>query len=156
MSVSRLVKGVAVIQHQTMNHSLPIKGTNLINYLRQEQRKQLDHDNRWSLFAKDTGTCKPGSLLNVTYYPARSSKHTTTFTGILIAIRRHTAEPTIIVRSSIDGVGMEQVFCVFSPLISKIEVARKATKWKGNKLYWLREKPEMITSFYKTKINNTQ
>lgn len=154
--ISRFVKGIAVCKHQGMDHTLSIQGTNLINYLRQEQRKQLNHDDRWSLFAKDKGTCKPGSLINVTYHPSRSTKYTSTFSGILIAIRRHTSEPTIIVRSSIDGMGVEQIFCVFSPLITKIQVVRRASKWKGNKLYWLRERPEMISSFYKTQASTNK
>lgn len=125
-----------------------IKGTNLIGFLRQEQRKSLDKDQRWSLFSKTSHTSiHAGSMLRLTYRMSVSAKNPTTFTGVLLAIHRHPSEPTILLRTLVDGVGVEQKFCVFSPLIEKIEVVKPATLLKTRKLYSLREKPTLISKY---------
>lgn len=154
-AVHRLVKGVPVYRPPlpAQNAVVP-KNCNLIAHLRQEQRSVLDQDSsRWSLFRRRIGTVRPGSLLRIHYrlnHSSPSSHHSlASFTGVLLAIRRHLSTPTILVRSSIDGVGVEQIFCVFSPMVQRIEVMRRATKWKGSKLYWLRDQPQRIPGFYK-------
>ena len=113
-----------------------------------ENRSALDKNgSRWSLFTKGSSKyIPPGSLVKVTYRPSKSTSNYTQFTGILIALKRGQADPTITIRGLIDGVGVEQVFCVFSPLISKIELLRAPVKKYPSKLYYLREKPEEIAS----------
>ena len=126
-----------------------IKGTNLIGFLRQEQRQKLNNDNRWSLFDRHSpDQVTAGSILRVTYLNSHTeSARPATFTGILIALRRHPAEPTMLLRTIIDDVGVEQVFPVMSPLIKKIEVMKRAIKRKGNKIYWLRDNPHKAAEF---------
>lgn len=60
------------------------------------------------------------------------------FEGIVIA-RKHGKEmgSTIIVRKVIDGVAVERIFPLHSPVIEKIEVLRKG-KVRRAKLYYLR------------------
>lgn len=125
-----------------------MSGTNLIGFLRQEQRKTLNKDNRWSLFSK-TGQNRinTGSMLKISYRTSTTAKNATNFAGVLLAIHRHPAEPTFLMRTIIDGVGVEQKFCVFSPLIEKIEVLKPATLLTRQKLYLLRDKPGMISKY---------
>lgn len=61
------------------------------------------------------------------------------FEGIILA-RRHGHEPgaTITVRKISEGVGVEKIFPLHSPIISKIEVVKEA-KVRRAKLYYLRD-----------------
>lgn len=62
------------------------------------------------------------------------------FEGLVIA-RKHGSEPgaTFTVRKVASGVGVEKIFPLFSPLIDKVEVIRRA-KVRRAKLYYIREK----------------
>ena len=117
--------------------------------MRREQRQKLNVDNRWAIFdKKSTDRVTAGSVLKVTYYQSKSeTARPSTFTGVLIALRRHPSEPTFSLRTVIDSIGVEQLFHVFSPLITKIEIVKRAIKIKSNKAYWLRDKPEKAVEF---------
>ena len=62
------------------------------------------------------------------------------YEGLLIA-RKHGAESgaTFTVRKIASGVGMEKIFPLYSPMIEKVEVIRRA-KTRRSKLYYIREK----------------
>ncbi len=62
------------------------------------------------------------------------------FEGLVLA-RKHgeQAGGTFTVRKVMDGVGVEKIFPLFSPMIDKIEVIRRA-KTRRSKLYFVREK----------------
>ncbi len=62
------------------------------------------------------------------------------FEGIVLA-RKHGTSPTatFTVRKVSNGVGVERVFPLFSPMIDKIEVTKK-TKTRRSKLYYIRDK----------------
>ena len=59
----------------------------------------------------------------------------------LILSRKHHNEPgaTITLRKMIDGVGVEWILPIFSPLIQKVELI-KASRVRRAKLYYLRNK----------------
>lgn len=130
-----------------------VSGTDILTFLRREQREKLNADSRWTLFDKKSADrVTVGSVLKVTYYPSKSeTSRPATFTGFLIALRRHTSEPTFSLRTIVDGVGVEQLFPVFSPMISKIEVVKRTIKTKSYKAYWLRDKPEKAAEFINKK-----
>lgn len=62
------------------------------------------------------------------------------FEGIVLA-RKHGTEPgaTITVRKIASGVGVERIFPLYSPVIDKIEVVKRA-KTRRSKLYYIRDK----------------
>jgi len=62
------------------------------------------------------------------------------FEGIIIKTRQGTGiNGTITVRKVVDGVGVERVFPIHSPLIAKIELTKEA-KVRRSKLYFLRDR----------------
>jgi large subunit ribosomal protein L19 len=69
----------------------------------------------------------------------QEKEKTQVFEGLVIA-RKHGSEPgaTITVRKAVSGVGVEKIFPVHSPLISKIDVIKKG-KVRRAKLYYLRK-----------------
>ena len=128
---------------------LILKDKGLMDTLRAEYRKQLDPlENRWRLFkASSPDYASAGSILTVSYYENRTAKRLQHFTGFLLAIRRHRATPTIMLRAMVDGCPVEQVFPIHSPLIKEIKCDKRATIRKGRKLYWVRDNPEWISRF---------
>lgn len=62
------------------------------------------------------------------------------FEGLVLA-RKHGAEAgaTFTVRKVVDGIGVEKIYPLYSPLIDKIEIIRRSTMRRA-KLYYIREK----------------
>jgi len=72
----------------------------------------------------------------------KDKERETPFEGIIIA-RKHGTEPgaTVTVRSSIQGIGVEKIYPLHSPMIKRIEILEIPKRKKRAKLYYLRTLP---------------
>jgi large subunit ribosomal protein L19 len=83
---------------------------------------------------------KPGSVVKVFEKVREGDKERITqFEGIVLA-RKHGNEPgaTFTVRAVISNVGVEKIYPIHSPRITKVEVISAPKKVKRSKLYYLR------------------
>lgn len=91
----------------------------------------------------------PGSVLTVT-----SDHAPTTFTGVLLGIRRRGPGTSFILRNVIQRTGVELQFFVGSPHLKRIQVVQKATDvsdknrkggFRRAKLFYLRTSPDKMS-----------
>ena len=98
---------------------------------------------------------RPGSVLtvNLTHAP-------TSFSGVLIAVRRRGTDTSFVLRNVVQRTGVEMQFFVNSPHVKEIVVVsraggggggganrkKKSTGLKKAKLFYLRDSPERMTS----------
>lgn len=87
-----------------------------------------------ALFDKSKMTCpKAGDILRVV------KKDKSTFVGMLLALNRNHVASTILLRTKIGGVGVENRFHIFNPHIERIEILRvPAMRWPKEKYYFVR------------------
>lgn len=85
-------------------------------------------------------TFKPGQTLRVHQRIKEGDKQRIqVFEGMVIKLHRGKGvDATFTVRKIVDGVGVERVYPIHSPLIAKIEIT-KESKTRRSKLYYLRE-----------------
>ena len=100
-----------------------------------EERKKLDFKTGdtvsvWSKILDEKGPAKDGA----------SKFRLQAFEGIVLA-RKHGMEAgaTFTVRKVASGVGVERIFPLFSPMIDKIEITKRA-RARRSKLYYIRTK----------------
>ena len=67
-----------------------------------------------------------------------------TFTGVVISKTGHGGTEAFTVRRIVQGEGVERIFPVYSPLISKLEVKRSGVVRRA-KLYYLRDREGKAT-----------
>ncbi|MGA2298129.1 MAG: 50S ribosomal protein L19 [FCB group bacterium] len=98
-----------------------------------EARKQKDGDN----FA-EIPEFRPGDTVNVAVRVIEGEKERIqNFKGIVIGRHGSGVSATFLVRKISNGVGVERVFPLLSPMIQSIEVIRKGQVRRA-KLYYLR------------------
>lgn len=99
--------------------------------------KILDQFNQLQL--KKLPEIRPGDTIKVHQKIKEADKERIQiFEGVVIA-RKHGKgiSATITVRKVVDGIGVERIFPIHSPLIAKIEIVRRG-KIRRAKLYYLR------------------
>lgn len=83
---------------------------------------------------------KPGAMVVITERVKEKDKERASkFKGVVLA-RKHGAGPnaTITVRAVVDGVGVEKIYPLSSPIISSVQIVSSPKKVKRSKLYFLR------------------
>lgn len=93
--------------------------------------------------ARRTLDLKPGDSVRVWQKIKEGDKtRLQAFEGLVLA-RKHGTEAgaTFTVRKVSDGIGIERVFPIYSPVIEKIEILRRG-KVRRAKLYYVREKAQ--------------
>lgn len=130
------------VHHRPPTPSLR-QGKGLMEYLQQtlptaEKREMLS-----KLFDRNSpGRLLPGSIVTVL-----SEQAPTSFTGVLLAIRRRGQDTSFRVRNIIQRTGVEMQFFPNSPGLKEIKVIRKAPKGRMRraKLFYLRDSPEKMS-----------
>ena len=93
----------------------------------------------------------PGSVLTIT------AKHApTSFTGVLLAIRRRGADTSVILRNVLNRTGVEAQFFLGSPHVTGVRVllnaggpgkeGHRGRRMRRAKLYYLRDSPEKMSA----------
>lgn len=93
----------------------------------------------------------PGSVLTVSLAHAPTS-----FTGVLLSVRRRGPDTSFVLRNVINRTGVEMQFFVGSPHLKDIKIIRRAGGGTGGasvgprmrraKLFYLRDSPEKMTA----------
>ena len=110
---------------------------------------ELDPDEKIArLFSRRSPECiPPGSIVMVESYLSAGRSSTTTFAGVLIAVRRAGIATTFLLRTIAHKLGVEMRFHAYSPMIKDIKVIQRADAKKGQpgllrtrraKLYYMR------------------
>ncbi|PPQ77685.1 hypothetical protein CVT25_011121 [Psilocybe cyanescens] len=119
------------------------KGKGLMDHLRNTLYTPEKYTMMRTLFSRKSSTqLRVGSIVSVI-----SEQSPTTFTGVLIAIRRRGPDTSIRVRNVLQRTGTEMQFFLNSPQLKEIKVVRPAPKGRMRraKLFYLRDSPEKMT-----------
>ena len=115
-----------------------------------------------SLFSRKSKVqIPPGSVLLVETYTNPSKTSFSTFSGILIAIRRRGLSSSFVLRNIVSKLGVEIRFNLYSPLLKDIKVVQRALAGKDDKtgklrrtrrakLYYLREDDRKLAGIGKS------
>ncbi|KAI9632572.1 putative 50s ribosomal protein l19 [Dioszegia hungarica] len=145
----------------TPNLLSPRKGAGLINHINEQLRETYDAKSlTTTLFSRrHKNRILAGSVMTVTSYTSSARTTTSTFSGVLMGVRRRGIDTAFRLRNVIAKVGMEVDFKVLSPLIKEIKVIKRADGKSGlknlgrAKVGYLRERPgamSQIASALKT------
>ncbi|KAI9332432.1 hypothetical protein DFJ73DRAFT_62117 [Zopfochytrium polystomum] len=111
-----------------------------------DHRARHDFDGRTELFAAGSPTAvEPGSVLLVEQISCRSSPRKMAFAGVLIAVSRKGLMSTITLKNYVLGTGVEMVFPIYSPMVTRIKVLKRVEGFaKGrDNVYALRDRPAL-------------
>ncbi|WFD07443.1 hypothetical protein MVES1_002808 [Malassezia vespertilionis] len=94
---------------------------------------QLDPDEKIArLFSRRSPERVPsGSIVLVESYLTPAKTNTTTFSGVLIAVRRAGVATSFVLRTIANKLGVETRFHAYSPMIKEIRVVQRADARKG-------------------------
>jgi len=114
----------------------------LVKFMKQEKTEKT---NKKEKTKEDKAGFKIGDTIEVTEILSKTKEGKETlqkFEGIVIA-KKHGQEPgaTFTVRKIIEGIGVERIFPLHSPLIKNIKI-KKIGRARRAKLYYIRKKSE--------------
>ncbi|CAO1625140.1 unnamed protein product [Jaminaea pallidilutea] len=114
-----------------VNH--PSRG--VMDYIHHQLRSQFDPKDRLtSLFHRKSPDQIPvGSVLIVESWTSPAKTGMTTFSGVLLAIRRRGTSTSFVLRNLVQKLGVEVRFNLYSPLLKDVKVVARASAGKGSK-----------------------
>ncbi|TFK43167.1 translation protein SH3-like domain-containing protein [Crucibulum laeve] len=119
------------------------EGRGLMEYLHKSLPTPEKQTLLRTMFSRHSPTrLLPGSIITVTCEHAPTS-----FTGVLLAIRRRGTDTSFTVRNIINRTGVEMQYFVNSPHLKDIKVVQKPPKGRMRraKLFYLRDSPEKMS-----------
>ncbi|KAI0069043.1 hypothetical protein BV25DRAFT_1845014 [Artomyces pyxidatus] len=126
------------------------KGKGLMAYLQQTLPSSEKQVLITTLFSRNhPDRLRPGSVLTVTLAHAP-----TTFSGVLISVRRRGPDTSFVLRNIVQRTGVEMQFFVNSPHVQGIKVVSRHSKGDGKekkglkkaKLFYLRDNPDKMSA----------
>lgn len=111
------------------------KGQNALTLQEKKMFERYDKDgSKRALFDKTNPGCpRAGDVVRV----VKTDK--SSFVGMLLALNRNHLGTTILLRTKIGGIGVENRFQVYNPDIERIEVLKvPAMRWPKEKYYFVR------------------
>ncbi|KAH9938433.1 translation protein SH3-like domain-containing protein [Fomitopsis serialis] len=148
---SKLAKIIPVSPNtSTVPREPLLKGKGLMQHLKETLPTPEKLNWLQSYFARrHPSRIMPGSVLTVSLGHAP-----TTFSGVLLSVRRRGLDTSFVLRNVINRTGVEMQFYVCSPHLKNIKILqRAATKTSKSgprirrvKLYYLRDSPEKMTA----------
>lgn len=131
----------------------------VLDYVNLQLRSQLDPNGRFtSMFHRNSNERIPvGSIISVETYTTPAKTGTSTFAGVLIAVKRRGTSTSFILRNLISKLGVEMRYNLYSPLLKDIKIIAKAdspkrprrgvlVRSKKAKLYYLRKNEARLAS----------
>ncbi|KAI0313828.1 translation protein SH3-like domain-containing protein, partial [Amylostereum chailletii] len=127
-----------------------LRGKGLMAYLQQTLPSSEKMQWMTTYFARNhPDRLRPGSVLTVTLAHAP-----TTFSGVLISVRRRGPDTSFVLRNVVQRTGVEMQFFVNSPHVKEIKVVSrtgrgevdKSKRTKKAKLFFLRDSPKKMTA----------
>lgn len=106
-----------------------------MDYLHHQLRSQFDPSDRLTrLFHRRSPEQIPvGSVLIVESWTSPAKTSMTTFSGVLMAIRRRGTSTSFVLRNLVQKLGVEMRFNLYSPLLKDVRVVATANGPKGTK-----------------------
>ncbi|GAC97405.1 likely mitochondrial ribosomal protein [Pseudozyma hubeiensis SY62] len=100
-----------------------------------ELRARYDPGNRLTkLFdRKSADRIPPGSVLIVESWTSPLKTNFSSFSGVLIAVRRRGVSTSFVLRNLVQKLGVEMRFNLYSPLLKDVRVIQKAEAGKNDK-----------------------
>ncbi|PWN28542.1 hypothetical protein BDZ90DRAFT_231526 [Jaminaea rosea] len=107
----------------------------VMDYLHHQLRSQFDPADRLTrLFHRRSPEQIPvGSVLIVESWTSPAKTGMTTFSGVLMAIRRRGTSTSFVLRNLVQKLGVEMRFNLYSPLLKDVRVVARADVGKGAK-----------------------
>lgn len=131
--------------------------------LEAQLKAERDPQSRFtSLFLRSSkDQIPPGSVLTIETYTNATKTSFSTFSGVLIAIRRRGLSTSFVLRNIVSKLGVEIRFNLYSPLLKDIKVIQRAIAGKDNKkgglrrarrakLYYLRNDDRKLSGISKS------
>ncbi|CAO1630075.1 unnamed protein product [Parajaminaea phylloscopi] len=107
----------------------------VMDYVQHQLRSQFDANDRLtSLFHRRSPNQIPiGSVLIVETWSSPAKTGVTTFSGVLLGVRRRGTSTSFVLRNLVQKLGVEVRFNLYSPLLKDVRVIARADAGKGKK-----------------------
>ncbi|KDN45923.1 hypothetical protein K437DRAFT_294467 [Tilletiaria anomala UBC 951] len=132
----------------------------ILPLVQNDLKGQYDPTSRMTAFfaRNSTERIPPGSVITVETWTSATTKNSfSSFSGVLLAIKRRGTATSFLVRNIVNKLGVEVRFSLYSPLLKDIKVVQRANGKKRNepgklrrarraKLYYLRGDERKLTN----------
>jgi large subunit ribosomal protein L19 len=134
-------------------HALsPRNGSSVVTHINTQLREVYDPQRLLkTLFSRrHPFRARPGSVISVISYTTPARTTTSTFSGVLLSIRRRGVDTSFRLRNMVGKTGVESDFKVCSPMIKDIVIVKSADGRSGMRnlgraqVNYLRERPQVM------------